>query len=157
MRLKWNPKTEVRSSLSPRLNVNDYKTDYAIDFEGKNGEISIGSNKVSGKDNFIQKFKKVLLSTNTPIITYGLYHLLPKSSDQTQFDEECSVLASALVKHKFSDTRPDSPNGLGYTIEAIRSMEYDFNEDILYVTMKVTGIDSDITVDVPVFVVRHKQ
>ncbi|WP_027625554.1 hypothetical protein [Clostridium lundense] len=94
--MEWKPKTSIHSTLKPRLNVNDYKKDFKMDFI--NGDL-VPNETVSGLDAFIQKFIKVLLTNKTPIINYGLLELLPKSNDQANFDKECENLSSAIVTH----------------------------------------------------------
>jgi hypothetical protein len=157
--MKWVPEYPVQSSLQPRLSVNDYKSDLALDF-GPDGADLVMENgdlkMVSGKENFIQTVKKVLLSNKTPLFNFGLQEFLPKSTDQNLFNQECLNLANELVSHEFSDSQPDNPNGLGYTIESINSIEYDEDKEILFITMKATGIDDLLTIDVPVYLLKHK-
>jgi hypothetical protein len=149
----WKALNPICSTLNPRLNVNDYKKDIKFDFI--KGDIDINE-WVYGFNGFVQRFVSTLLTNETPIIKYGLFELLPKSSNQVEFDKECETLANAIVSHKHSDSTIQNPNGLGHTVEEIYSMSNEKIDDIYYllVETKVTGIDDNVTVKVPLKHVR---
>ncbi|AJI20294.1 hypothetical protein H8R29_23745 [Priestia megaterium] len=147
--MKWIPERPIQSTLEPRLNINNQKSDLALDF-GEDGADLLVENgdlkMVSGKDAFIQQVKTVLLTTRTEFFTFGLKHLLPRSSEQNQFNEECLLLAESLVSDQDSESTPSDPSGLGYTLETIESIEY--TDSKLKITMTVTGLDEKLTIDV---------
>ncbi|TMN21882.1 hypothetical protein [Lentibacillus cibarius] len=149
--MKWIPRSPTESTIYPRVNVDTYKTDLAMSFDEDGADIIIenGDMKtVSGLDNFIQRLKSVLLANKTELFDYGLFEMFPKSTDQDKFNRECQLLAEALVSHQYSDSKPDNPNGLGYTIESVHSIEYDKAKYTLSVKVKVTGLDNPIQIDV---------
>lgn len=152
--MEWKPKSSIHSTLEPRLNVNDYKKDFKMDFINCD---FVPNETVSGLDAFIQKFIKVLLSNKTPVIKYGLLELLPKSNNQAEFDSQCENLSSAIIAHKFSDSTPTDPNGLGYTVEEIYSISRKKINEINYlvVNVKVTGISNDLSIEVPLNVIEN--
>lgn len=119
--MKWTNKAKVTEILFERLPAQDYKSDYKFDFNN----FRLENGMVSGLKAFEQKFKKVLLTDETPMVKYGLLQLLPTSLDQDEFDRQCCTLSEAILNHKFSDSTPDSPNGLGHTVNKVYSIEYD--------------------------------
>lgn len=151
--LEWKPKTFICSTLEPRINVNDYKKDFKMDFI--NGRLA-PSETVSGIDAFIQKFIRVLLANKTPIINYGLLELLPKSNVQAEFDKECEKLSSAIVTHKFSDSTEADPNGIGYTVEEVHGITRKKINEINYllVSVKATGTSNELVIEVPLNLIQ---
>ncbi|WLR52435.1 DUF2634 domain-containing protein [Bacillus tianshenii] len=150
--MKWNPATPVKSNLNPRLDVHSYKSDLAFDFD--NGDLIIANGDlktVSGLENFIQKVKKVLLTQKTATIDYGLNDFLPDTTNENRFKNDCQLLANELVSHEFSDSTPNDPNGLGYSIESVVSIEYLKVENTLSIKMQVTGEDNLQTIGIKCF------
>src|SRR5699024_5650506 len=117
--MKWKPNTPVTSLLSPKFNVHDYKKDFEIDFT----KGILTGDTVTGFENFKQKFINVILAEQTPVFTYGLFELIPQTNEQSKFNCECEKLSTAILEHKFSDSTPHDPNGLGFSIEKIHSIE----------------------------------
>lgn len=151
--MKWEPFTPIYSKIQPKLNVFDYKKDYKFNFINPNK--SFGE-YVEGFQAFKQKFIKVLLTSETPIIKYGLFELLPISNDPLEFNNQCSELAKAIVNHKFSDSTNKSPNGLGHTVEAIYNISREKEDNIYYLCIEsmVVGIDDYIIIKVPLTFVK---
>ncbi|EHQ88290.1 hypothetical protein [Desulfosporosinus youngiae] len=155
--MKWQPSIPVKSTLSPRVDAAIYKKDFKFDFV-KGGFIP--GSWVEGLDAFIQRFVKVLLTNETPIIKYGLYELLPKSQSQADFEQECITLSSAIVTHKFSDSTPNDPNGLGYTVEEIYGISKETLDDVNYliVSAMITGVENKVELKVPLTLLeKNKQ
>ncbi|NLW05631.1 MAG: hypothetical protein GX029_10470 [Pseudomonadaceae bacterium] len=132
--MKWQPSSPIRSTMQPRLDVSSYKKDHKFDFI--TGEFVSGE-WVEGLDAFIQKFIKVLLTKETPVIKYGLAELLPKSQEQPEFEKECEKLSHAIVSHKFSDSTPENLNGLGYAVEEIYSISRERIDGINYIVVEL--------------------
>lgn len=147
--MKWVPKNPIVSTIIDRKDIKSYKRDYKFDFI--KGDLMLNQ-YVEGLDGFIQEFIKILITNETPIIKYGLLELIPRSTTQNEFDDECTKLASAIVNHIHSDSTPNSPNGLGHTVEAIHSIErtdFGANNDCLLVTSKLTGMGDLLEITVP--------
>lgn len=117
--MKWNNEAKISETLIERLPASSYKKDIKFDFENKN----LGPEMVQGLEAFIQKFKKVLLTKNNKHFTYGLAEFLPHSSDQEEFNKQCEKLSYEILNHQFSDSEPGNPNGLGYTVNKVYSIE----------------------------------
>lgn len=152
--MKWVPENPILSTITDRLDVKDYKKDYKFDFI--KGDFILNE-YVEGLDAFIQKFIKIILTNETPIIKYGLLELIPKSTNQNEFDDECIKLANAIVNHKHSDSTPNSLNGLGHTVKAIYCIErtdFGANNNCLLVTTKVTGLSDRLEITVPLKLVE---
>ncbi|TCO69538.1 hypothetical protein [Marinisporobacter balticus] len=152
--MKWNPTNPICSNIQPRLAVSDYKKDIKFDF--LEGDLVLNET-VEGFECFNQKFIKVLLTDETPIIKYGLFELLPTSKNQTEFEKECGKLAYAIVSHQFSDSTFENPNGLGHTVEKIYSISKEVLNDINYLIVEAsaTGLNETSTIKVPLKLVEE--
>lgn len=147
--MKWKPVTAVRSTIVNRLNVSDYKRDYAFDFE--TGQfVDNGSAYVSGLDAFIQKVVKFVL-TDSEKFSYGLMNKIFQASDQYHFDEEASDLATKLVSQSLNSFAPDGLNGLGHTIESVESIESTIinEKNYLLITLQASGHDRELVIRIP--------
>lgn len=133
--MKWENQSRNIETLVERLPASSYKADFKFDFESKN----LGPEMVKGLDAFIQKFKRVLLSKKTPTITYGLADFLPDSLDQEEFNKQCEKLSFEILNHKFSDSKPGDPNGLGHTVNKVYSIELDVAKQIYTFVLSVEG------------------
>lgn len=150
--MKWIPKSPVKSHITPRLKAQDYLSDLAIDFEKrdlmfKSGDIAT----VSGIDNFRQKLIKFTLTPKTALHAYGFEHNIFGAQNQVEFDAEAESLAQQIVSQVLSDSTPNSPNGLGHTVESVLIMEETSknNRKYLDITVTVTGLPDPITVSIP--------
>ena len=151
--MKWISNQPVFSTMQPRKDANNYKKDFKFDYI--KGDIVLNE-YVEGLDRFIQLFKSLILSNVTITTPTGLLELIPKSKDQIEFNNQCEKLSDAIVKHKFSDSTLNSPNGLGYTIEYIYSIERTTLDDIehLIIETKVTGISDKLAIKIPLILVE---
>lgn len=150
--MKWTANPPIKSSIHPRLNVQDYKTDIALDFELgdfllENGDIKT----VSGFDNFKQKVQRYVLTPKTERWPFGFEHKIFETKTQSDFEAESEKLAKQLVSQVLSDSTATNPNGLGHTIESVISMEKvaHNSREYLNITMTVSGIKGAIVVSVP--------
>ncbi len=146
--MNWNPLKPLSSNLQPRLKVSDYKKDVKIDFI--KGDLVLDK-YVEGFEAFCQKFTTVLLANETPIIKYGLFELLPISTTQNEFENQCEKLAQAIISHQFSDSTPEDPNGLGYTVEEIYGISKKSIDGINYILVELSasGTNEKIIIRVP--------
>lgn len=152
--MKWVPVYPLRNTKQPKVNVHFYKKDIAFNFELGDVEYQLGNPKmVEGLDNFKQRFIKVLLSDKNEVISYGLHEYLPLSNNQSEFEQECEQLAKALIEHEFSDSSYSEPNGLGFSIDSINSIEkIEENEkQVLVFNLDVNGEKDPITIKVPIY------
>lgn len=148
--MKWIAKTPITSHLSPRKSVESYGKDWALTLDG---DLSIGNGDikmVEGLDTFIQRFHTLLLSEVTIVVTYGHLEFVPKSKDVDTYNAECETLALKLVNQQYSDSTPDDPNGLGYTIESVKSIEWDVENDDFTFVITATGYEGDLSIFVPI-------
>lgn len=140
-----------QSTIQERLSANDYLRDMKFDFEEGDLVLENGDfGTVEGIDAFIQKVVKFTL-TEKDQFSYGLMNNIFQASDQAEFVAEAFDLANALVSQVLSDSKPDSLNGLGHTIEAVESIEKTtINEkDFLLITLRATGVDDALVIRVP--------
>lgn len=148
--MKWKASKLITSHLVPRKDVNSYGKDWALSLDGDisidNGDI----NMVEGIDTFIQRFRNLLLSEVTVVSTYGHLEFVPKSKDIEKFNIECETLAHKLVNQQYSDSKPTDPNGLGYTIESVKSIDWDVENDDFTFVITATGHQGDLKIFVPI-------
>lgn len=159
--MKWIPKDSITSQLTPRLNVEHHLKDPAFDFEKGDFSVDDGNHvkTVSGMDSFIQQIQKVLLSDTSGLYPDGLQEFLPTSNDQTIFDQECLGLATRLASHQYVNSTSESPNGLGFYINEIHSMERFLKngKSYLLLQMSISGESDLITVTVPIHLLHLQQ
>lgn len=150
--MKWVPSQPVVSSVTPRLNVHDYLTDLAFNFE--NGDLILENGylkTVSGLENFIQKVQKFVLTPKNPRAPYGFEHRIFEATNSNDFCIEAESLARQMVSQVLEGYPPGSLNGLGHTIEAIYSIERCIKDgrSYLLIEMKVTGLNDVLKVRIP--------
>lgn len=147
--MKWITTIPITTATSPRINVSSYPKEWAITL---NGDLSIGNgdDMVSGIETFIQRFRDLLLSEVTFTSQYGYLAYVPKSKDIERFNLECEALAHKLVNHQYPDSTLDSPKGLGFTIEAVHSIEWDTENDNFTFAITATGYNGELEIFVPI-------
>jgi hypothetical protein len=151
--LKWNPAKPVSSMRVQRLSTQNYKSDLSFDFEEGDFSIENGDLKtVNGLDGFIQRFIKVLLKEKSDIGSYGLQEYLPTSTDTQVFYNQCEELAKQIVKHEYSDSIPGNPNGIGYTVEDVYSIERvtKNGKSFLVFEITATGEPKKFNIELPI-------
>lgn len=148
--MKWIASTPVTSHLSPRKSVDSYGKDIALTLDGdisfENGDFKM----LEGVDSFIQQFRSLLLSEATEFVAYGHLNFVPKSKDIDTFNCECEALAHKLVNQQYSESTFDDPQGLGFTIESVKSIEWDIKNDDFTFVINATGYNGDLSIFVPI-------
>ncbi|WP_143565376.1 hypothetical protein [Sporosarcina sp. P34] len=147
MIMKWKPQTLVHSVLLPRVKVDDPPKTYEMTRDAK-GNLRIGD-FIKGEKAFIQTFQKILRTEKKPNHPYGLMDLLPYSTRQIAFNQQCERLATAIVNHRCSDSSEGNPSGLGYTVDEVKLIEWDSEKNELFITIVADGLDSPVRVNVP--------
>lgn len=146
MIMKWKPHMPVRSVLLPRVKVDDPPKAYGFSRDAE-GKPRLGG-FVKGEEAFIQTFQKTLLTENSENRSYGLKSLLPYSEKQIGFNQQCERLADAIVSHRSASSSEELPGGLGYTVEEVKSIEWNSEKNEFFITLLADGLNSPVRVQV---------